>query len=130
MSQPYSKVMAMRTTVTYIPYATSSREQTVNINTFTHFEEGGLLSETRGYTEIGNKYDDGSTPAPLISEEEIDTISSGDESDAEPKSTDILEDIRYGSQSHPSINRIYVRYKIHDCIKLGQIEWKGALLSM
>ena len=44
-------------------------------------------------------------------------------------STDMLEDIRDGSQSHPSINRIEARYKIRDCIKQRQLEWKGALLS-
>ena len=46
---------------------------------------------------------------PLISEEEMDAMDSGDESDDEPMSTDILEDIRDGSQSHPSINRGYAR---------------------
>ena len=43
-------------------------------------------------------------------------------------STDMLEYIRDGSQSHPSINRREARSKIHDCIKKGQAEWKGALL--
>ena len=41
-----------------------------------------------------------------ISEEEMDEISSCDESDAERMSTDILEDICDDSQSHPSANRI------------------------
>ena len=39
----------------------------------------------------------------------MDTMSSNDESDAkhdEPTSTDMLEDICNGSQSHPSINSI------------------------
>ena len=35
----------------------------------------------------------------------MDAMSSGDEYDAEPMSTDILEDIRDGSQSRPRINR-------------------------
>ena len=47
----------------------------------------------------------------------MDEISSGDESDAETMSTDMLEDICDGSQYHPSINRREARYKIHDCIK-------------
>ena len=67
---------------------------------------------------------------PLTSEEEMDTMSSGDESDAETMYTEILESIRDGSQSHPSINIIETRYKICDCIKLSQTEWTGALLSM
>ena len=44
-------------------------------------------------------------------------MSSGDESDAKPISTDMLEDIHDGSQSHPSINRREALYKIHDHIK-------------
>ena len=47
--------------VSYIPCATSSREQTGNIITFTQFEEGGLLYETQNLlsetcddTESGN----------------------------------------------------------------------------
>ena len=35
----------------------------------------------------------------------MDEISSGNESDAEPMSTEMLEDILDGSQSHPSVNR-------------------------
>ena len=41
---------------------------------------------------------------PLIREEEIDMMSSVDESDDEPMSTDMLEDICDGSQYHPSVN--------------------------
>ena len=44
--------------------------------------------------------------------------------------TVMLEDIRDDSQSHPSVNRREACYKICDCIKLSQAEWKGALLSM
>ena len=52
----------------------------------------------------------------LIIEEEMDVISSGDESDAEPMFTDMLEDIHDCSQSHPNINRREVHYKICDLI--------------
>ena len=41
-SLPYSEEMAMRTAVMYTPCATSSREQTGNIITFTQFEEGNI----------------------------------------------------------------------------------------
>ena len=88
--------MAMRLAVSYIPYAKSSREKTGDIIKFTYFEEGSLLSETCKNTENGNKYDGNSTLEPLISEEETDAMSSGNESDAEHMSTDILEDIRDG----------------------------------
>ena len=39
-SRPYAEVMAMRPTVTYTPYATSSKEQTGDVITFAQFEEG------------------------------------------------------------------------------------------
>ena len=38
-SQPYSEAMAMHPVVTYTPCATSSREQTGDIITFTQSEE-------------------------------------------------------------------------------------------
>ena len=56
-------------------------------------------------------------------------MSSGNESDSEHMFTDMWEDICDDSQSDPSINRRYACYKIHDHIKRGQSEWKGALLS-
>ena len=41
-------------------------------------------------------------------------MDSGDESDDESMSTEMLEDIRVGSKSHPRVNRIEACYKIHD----------------
>ena len=49
----------------------------------------------------------------------------GDESDNKPMSTEMLEEIRDGSQSHPNVNRREARYKIRDCIKQKQSEQKG-----
>ena len=37
-------------------------------------------------------------------------MSSGDESDAEPMSKDMLEDIRDGSQSHPRLLIIFLEF--------------------
>ena len=48
-------------------------------------------------------------------------ISSGDESDTEPMSIDMLEEISDGSQSHPRINSREACYNIRDCIKRGQL---------
>ena len=42
---------------------------------------------------------------------------SGDKSDDEPMSMDILEDICDGSKYNLSVNRRYARYKISDHIK-------------
>ena len=43
-------------------------------------------------------------------------MSLGDESDSEPMSMDMLEDIRDGIQSRPRINLREQHYKIRDCI--------------
>ena len=74
--------MVMLLSVSYITYATSSRVKNGDIITFTQFEEGNLLydarnllSETFDITESSNKSNEGSTLPPLISEQEIDTMS-------------------------------------------------------
>ena len=54
---------------------------------------------------------------------------SGNKSDDEPMSMEILEDIRDGSKYYLSVNRREARYKICDLIKQIQEKWKGALLS-
>ena len=67
---------------------------------------------------------------PLISEEENYVMDSGDESDDEYISTEMLEDIHDGIQYLPSVNTREARYKICDIIKQSQAERKGALLSI
>ena len=54
----------------------------------------------------------------------MDAMDSGDESDDEPMPMEMLEDIRDGSQLHPNVNRGEKRYRIRDCIKQRQTEWK------
>ena len=49
---------------------------------------------------------------------------SGDESDAETMSTDMLEDISDGSNSNPRMNRKGDCYRILDHLKQRQVEWK------
>ena len=44
----------------------------------------------------------------------------GDESDDEPISTEMVEDIHDGSQSHPNVNRREACYKICDPINQRQ----------
>ena len=48
----------MRLYVTYTPCAISLRGETDNITTFTQFEEGGLLYETRNSAESSDKSND------------------------------------------------------------------------
>ena len=54
-SRPYAEAMVMRPTVTYTPYATSSKEKTGNLITFAQFDEGNLLTETRNDTESSDE---------------------------------------------------------------------------
>ena len=78
------------------------REQTGNIITFTQFEEGNIRTKTCNDTESG---DGDSIMPPLLSREDMDAMDSGDESDHDIISTEMLEDIRDGSQSHPNVNK-------------------------
>ena len=72
-------------------------EKTGNIFTLAQFEEGNLWSETRNDAEIGDKSYDYSVMPPLLSEEEMDAMDSDNESDDDPISMQMLEDIRDGS---------------------------------
>ena len=65
--------------------------------------------------------------SPLLSEEEIDVMDSGDESDDDTISKEILEDMCDRIQSHPNFNQREARYKIRDRIRQRQLEWKVAL---
>ena len=65
-----------------------------------------------------------------MSEQDMENINSGDESDHDIISTEMLEDIRDGSYSHSNVNRRETPYKIRDRIKKRQLEWKGALKAM
>ena len=62
-----------------------------------------------------------------MSEQDMDAINSGDESDHDFISTEMLEDIRDGSQTHPNVNRREARYKLRDRIRQRQSECKGSL---
>ena len=70
-SRPYAEAMAMRPSVTYTPYATSSKEQTGDVITFAQFEEGNLLSETCNDTESSDKSDSESI---MISEKDMENL--------------------------------------------------------
>ena len=119
----------MRLTVIYALSAVSSKEKTGKITTFAQLEEGNSLSETCDNAENGDTSGDDSIMPPLIIEEEIDKMSSGDESDAGPMSTEMLEDIIDSCQYHPQVHKREGHYKIHDCIKKIQSDWKRALIA-
>ena len=63
---------------------------------------------------------------PLLSVGYIEAMDSGDETYHDLISTEMLEDIRDGSQSHPNVNQKEARYKICDRIRQRQSERKGA----
>ena len=62
-----------------------------------------------------------------MSKKDMENINSGDESDHDLISTEMLEEIPDGSQTHPNVNRREVRYKIRDHFMQRQSERKGAL---
>ena len=64
-----------------------------------------------------------------MSEQFMDAINSGDESDHDLISTKMLEDICDGSQTHINVNRRETGYKIRDRIRQRQPEWKSQRLA-
>ena len=53
----------------------------------------------------------------MISKQDMDDINSGDESDNDLISANMLEDIRDVSQTHLNVNRREARYEIRDLIR-------------
>ena len=94
--------MAMRPEVTYTPYATSSREQTGDVIAFAKFQGGDILTETRNGAESGDKSDNKSI---MMSEQDMENLDSNEQSDHDLISMEMLEYIRDGSQTHPTINK-------------------------
>ena len=56
----------------------------------------------------------------MMSEQDMDAINSGDDSDHDLISTEMLEDIYDRSQNHPNVNRREAHYKIRDSIRQRQ----------
>ena len=122
MSRRYAEAMVMRPTVTYTPYATSSKEQTDDVITFTQFDEGNLLTETRNDTESGDKSNSKSI---MMSEQDMENIDETEKINDDLISTETLHDIRDGNQTHPNIDKREARLKIHDRIKQNKSQWTG-----
>ena len=101
-SQPYSEAMVMRPAVTFTLYDTSSREQTVDVITFAQFEEGNILTETCNDAENGDESDNESI---IMSKQDMDNLDSNENSDHDLISTEMLEYICDGSQTHPNVNK-------------------------
>ena len=80
--------------VTYTLYEASTKEKIGDVITFTQFEEGNILTETSNDAEISDKSDNESI---MMSEQDMDAINYGDESDHYLISTEMSEDICDGS---------------------------------
>ena len=106
--------MAMRPAVTYTPYETSLREQTGDVITFTQFEEGNILTETRNNAESGDESDSKSI---MMSKQDMENLDEKEKFDDDPTSMETLHDIRDGNQTHPDIDKREARLKIRDRIK-------------
>ena len=71
-----------------------------DVITFAQFEEGNIITKTCNDAESGNN---DSIMPPIQSEEDMDAMDSGYDSDHDIISTEMLEDICDGSQSHPNV---------------------------
>ena len=107
----------MRPEMTYTPYATSSKEQTGNVIIFAQFKERNIWTETRNDAESG---DESNNESIMMREQDMENINSGDESYHDLISTEMLEDICNGSQTHPNVNKREARYEICDHIRQRQ----------
>ena len=65
----------------------------------------------------------------MMSEQDMENLDSNEDSDHDLISTEMLEDIRDGSQTHPNVNKREACLKIRDHIRQRKSEWKGALKS-
>ena len=100
--------------VTYTPYVTSLKEKTVNVIMVAQFEEGNILTEASNGTERVDKYDSESL---MMNEQDMEDLDSNEKSDYELISMETLEDIRDGSQTHPTVNKREARYELLDCVR-------------
>ena len=100
------------------------KKKTGDVITFAQFEEGNILNKTRNDAESG---DESNNESIMMSEQDMEDINYGDESDHDLISTEMSEDTFEGSQTHPNVNRRETHYKISDCIRQRQSKWKGVL---
>ena len=95
-SRPYAEAVAMRPTVTYTPYTTSSKEQTGDVISFAQFEEGNLISETCNDTESDDQSDSESI---MMSEKDMENLDEKEKFDDNLISTETLHEIRDGNHN-------------------------------
>ena len=75
---------------------------------------GEILTETRNDAESGNESDNEYI---ILSKQDMENLDYNEKSDHDFISTEMLEDICDGSQTHPNVNRREACYKIRDCVR-------------
>ena len=83
---------------------------------FAQFEEGNILTETCNDAESCEKSDNKYI---TMSKQDTENLDSNENSDHYLISTEMLEEICDGSQTHPNVNKMETRCKIRDRIKQG-----------
>ena len=63
----------------------------------------------------------------MMNKQDMENLDSNEKSDHDIISTEMLEDIRDGSQTHPNVNKREARYKISDRVRQQESQWKGAI---
>ena len=96
-SLTYSEAMSMPSAVTYTPYATSPKEQTGDVITFTQSEEGNILTETRNNAESG---DESNSESIMMSEKDMENIDETEKFDDDLISKETLHDILDNQPPH------------------------------
>ena len=62
-----------------------------------------------------------------MNKQDMKNIDSNEKSDHDFISKEVLEDIRDGSKTHPTVNKREARYEIRDRVRRKELQWKGAL---
>ena len=62
-----------------------------------------------------------------MNEQDMENIESNENSDHDIISTEMLEDIRDVSKTHPNVHKREARYEIRDRVRRKELQWKGAL---
>ena len=63
----------------------------------------------------------------MTNKQDMQNIDSNERSNHDLISTEMLEDICDGSQTHPTVNKREAGYEIRDPIRRKESQWKGAL---
>ena len=110
-SHPYHEAMVTCPSVSFIPFATSSHEQTGDVIMFAQFEEGNRCNEdtetskeTLTFSDIEAREETDSEMPSLIDPIDTSDSKSDDEDDDASISSSTLRDITSGSQMHPKVN--------------------------